>query len=466
MKILKENLLVQFSVICFVTMAIIAVGLTVVLSGSIRSAAVDSLAKEAIATASGRLLQVLTPADLKVPMTGQEYNLFHAFVQYSIVSERTARIKIWAKDGTIIYSDNPAIIGEKFPYEDNFLKALGQETTVEINIPDRPGHEYEKFLGTLMEVYTPIIFPDDSEPQGVLEISQYYQPTALLIAEQRSAVLASMGIGFVILYGALVSIVWRGWNTINQQQRERRQAQETLEQTVVALERSNTELEQFAYIASHDLQEPLRMVSSYVQLLARRYKGQLDKDADEFIAFVVDGAARMQKMINELLTYSRVGSRGKELQPVNCQNVLNQVLKSLQIAIDENHCTVTTDPLPTVLADETQLAHLFQNLITNAIRYRSDEAPIIHISAMEEEDDNRWLFSFRDNGRGIEPQNIDNIFLMFHRMHNNKELGTGVGLAICRKIVERHGGNIWVESEIGEGSTFYFTIPMEERSQQ
>jgi light-regulated signal transduction histidine kinase (bacteriophytochrome) len=217
-------------------------------------------------------------------------------------------------------------------------------------------------------------------------------------------------------------------------------------------------LEQFAYVASHDLQEPLRMVSSYTQLLARRYKGKLDADADEFIAFAVDGALRMKRLLNDLLAYSRVSTRGHPLRSISSEAVLDQTLANLQVAITESQATITHDPLPIVLADQTQLLQLFQNLIANALKFRAEQPPEVHISA--EARGREWLFSIRDNGIGIDPQFADRIFVIFQRLHNQADYpGTGIGLAICKRIVERHAGRIWVESQPGQGATFYFTLP-------
>ena len=235
-----------------------------------------------------------------------------------------------------------------------------------------------------------------------------------------------------------------------------------LEETLKELERSNKELEQFAYVASHDLQEPLRMVSSYVKLLSRRYKGKLDSDADEFIFYAVDGATRMQSMIQSLLTYSRVGSKGKAFEQVDCETVLDQALSNLAVTIEENKALVSHDPIPTVMADDLQLVQLFQNLIGNAIKYNDKDSPQIHVSA--EEKDNEWVFSVKDNGIGIDPDYRDQIFQIFSRLHEKEYYGTGIGLAVCKKIVERHGGKIWVESEAGEGSTFYFAIPIKSKN--
>ena len=236
---------------------------------------------------------------------------------------------------------------------------------------------------------------------------------------------------------------------------ERKHQEEELRKTLEDLERSNKELEQFAYIASHDLQEPLRLIGSYVQLLSMRYKGNLDSDADEFIDYAVEGAKRLKDRINCLLEYSRVGTKGKPFKQVSSKTVLDNALSSLTMAIDKTNTVITHDSMPQVTADDSQLIQLFRNLIGNAIRYRSDDPPRIHVSAAKKEDE--WVFSVTDNGIGIDPQYKDYIFLIF-RIVDKERSGTGTGLALCKKIVERHGGRIWVESELGKGSTFYFTI--------
>jgi PAS domain S-box-containing protein len=238
----------------------------------------------------------------------------------------------------------------------------------------------------------------------------------------------------------------------------RKNSEAQLLEKVKELNRSNEELQQFAYIASHDLQEPLRMVASYTALLARRYKGKLDSDADDFIAFAVDGASRMQLLIRDLLAYSRVGSKGKELVDTSSAEALQQAIHNLRGAIEGSAALVTYDALPSVMADEMQLTQLFQNLVGNAIKYRRAGVPRVHITAVPN-DANKWMFSVQDNGLGIEPQFFEKIFGVFQRLHKREEFdGTGIGLAICKKIVERHGGTISVESTFGEGSTFYFPL--------
>jgi PAS domain S-box-containing protein len=239
---------------------------------------------------------------------------------------------------------------------------------------------------------------------------------------------------------------------------ERQRAVEESGRAAQELARSNRDLEQFAYVASHDLQEPLRAVAGYIGLLQRRYGESLDASAGEYIAGALDGATRMQGLIGDLLVYSRAGTRGKEPGPAEVQAILKNTMENLRASIQESGAVITADPLPTVQADAVQLTQLFQNLIGNAIKFRADRPPQIHIGARREK--SRWIFSVRDNGVGIDPQYHERIFLIFQRLHTRtKYPGTGIGLAICKKIVERHGGEIWLESQPGQGSTFYFTIP-------
>jgi PAS domain S-box-containing protein len=251
---------------------------------------------------------------------------------------------------------------------------------------------------------------------------------------------------------------FRGYRGVGRDVTARRTAQEELRAAHDELARSNAELEQFAYVASHDLQEPLRMVSSYTQLLGKRHGDKLDGDAREFMAYIVDGAARMKQLIEDLLAYSRVGTRGKEFKPLRLETVLERARINLRAAIEESGAAVTHGPLPEIEGDESQLVQLLQNLIGNAVKFRGEAPPAIHVSAFEKE--NEVVVVVQDNGIGIEPQYFERIFMVFQRLHDKGQYpGTGIGLAICKKVVDRHGGRIWVESAPGKGSRFVFTLP-------
>ena len=240
---------------------------------------------------------------------------------------------------------------------------------------------------------------------------------------------------------------------------DRKLAEQNLKKVNADLARSNSELERFAYVASHDLQEPLRMVTSYLQLLVKRYPDRFVGDALDFINYAVDGSNRMKALINDLLVYSRVGTRSKEFKTTDCEALFGQVLQILQPTADETRAEITHDPLPVIWADESQIEQVFQNLVGNAIKFHGAAAPRVHVGVRKE--NQNWLFSVRDNGIGIDPQYFERIFIIFQRLHNREDYpGTGIGLAISKRIVERHGGRIWIESEQGSGSTFYFTIPM------
>ena len=257
---------------------------------------------------------------------------------------------------------------------------------------------------------------------------------------------ASADLGKQLLYAAARDIT------------DRRNAEEELRSVAAELKRSNESLAQFAYVASHDLHEPLRMVASFVRLIEQRYKGKLDAEGDEYIAFAVDGAKRMQALINDLLALSRVQTRANPMVQTDCAAVLRNVLTDLQLAISDAGAAITHDPMPSVVADGSQLAQLFQNLIANALKFRSSKSVQIHVGA--EQKCATWEFSVRDNGIGIDPNSFERIFRIFQRLHGKDEFnGTGIGLAVCKQIVERHGGRIWVESQPGQGSTFFFTIP-------
>lgn len=265
------------------------------------------------------------------------------------------------------------------------------------------------------------------------------------------------GVGLLVLTPLTGFGVWASWKLI-QEDRELVKTSHALKQSVGELTRSNADLQQFAYVASHDLQEPLRMVASYTQLLAKRYKGKLDADADEFIGFAVDGATRMQQLIKDLLAFSRVTTQRVAAVPTECTPALQSALDNLRMAIEKQQAVVTHDPLPTVVADGSQLTQLFQNLISNAIKFHGEQPPRVHISATR--NGSEWVFAVRDNGIGIDPQYAARIFVIFQRLHTSADYpGTGIGLALCKKIVEQHGGRIWVDSHPGQGATFYFTLP-------
>ncbi|MBD3338119.1 MAG: PAS domain-containing protein, partial [Candidatus Lokiarchaeota archaeon] len=250
-------------------------------------------------------------------------------------------------------------------------------------------------------------------------------------------------------------IIWNGWVRDISKQKE---SELQLEKALQDLKSSNAELEHFAYIASHDLQEPLRTISSFSQIIGKRLNGRLDETEDKYLGYIIDGTKRMKSLINDLLVFSRIKRKGNEFKSSDVERILNEVLKGLKSSIYENNAEITHDPLPTILADSSQIYQVLQNLISNSIKFRSEKPPKIHISA--ETTHNEWIFSIKDNGIGIDSKYFDRIFIAFQRLHSKtKYSGTGIGLAICKKIIKRHGGKIWIESEEGKGSTFFFSIP-------
>ncbi|MBW4540620.1 MAG: response regulator [Myxacorys chilensis ATA2-1-KO14] len=371
-------------------------------------------------------------------------------VQRILQADRVLIYQLWA-DGSgsgvaeeVLPGWSP-VLGRKFPEEVFPIEYREQYRQGRVcNIPDvtdQKEHvpscliEFVQQFQVKAKLVVPILIK--SELWGLLIAHQCGAPRSWTSFEAELLQQLADQIGIAITQGQLLD-------------QETRQRQE--------LGRSNADLQQFAYIASHDLQEPLRMITSYLQLLERRYKDRLDENASEFIGYAVEGAARMKTLINDLLAYSRVGTHGKAFEHIDCTASVKQAIANLKLSIAENQATITWDELPEVVADSTQLTQLFQNLISNAIKFRSVVPPTIHISAISQAEN--WLFRVQDNGIGIEAQYADRVFVIFQRLHNRAEYpGTGIGLAICKKIIERHDGTIWIESEPGKGSTFCFTIP-------
>ncbi len=338
------------------------------------------------------------------------------------------------------------------------VNQVGEIVLVNLQAETQFGYRRDELLGQKMSNIIPTGFPErlvaDSLRSAAVARAQQIGTGIELTARRKDSSEFPIEIMLSPLASADGVLVTAAIRDITA--RKRGEAQ--LLENVKELNRSNEELQQFAYIASHDLQEPLRMVASYTALLARRYRGKLDADADDFIAFAVDGASRMQRLIQDLLAYSRVGSKGKDLVTTSSEGALLQAIRNLRAAIEGSGALVTHAPLPMVMADEMQLTQLFQNLVGNAIKYRRAGIPSVYITAVPSEG-KKWIFSVIDNGLGIESQYFERIFGVFQRLHKREEFdGTGIGLAICKKIVERHGGTISVESTPGQGSTFRFPL--------
>ena len=400
-----------------------------------------------------RRAQLFAEVTLKIRQSLQVEEVLQttvAEVQKILSADRVLVYRLWP-DGTgssiaeAVLPELPSVVGHVFPEEVfpaemrqlYFQGRIGSVANVENDQDIAPCLvEYLQQFHVKAKLVVPIIAKE--ELWGLLVAHQCYQSRQWTDYEAELLKQLANQIGIALTQAQLL-------------ERETQQRQE--------LARSNTELQQFAYIASHDLQEPLRMVTSYLQLLERRYKGKLDDSADDFIAFAVDGATRMKVLINDLLTYSRVGTHGKSFERTDCTMVVRRAMANLQIAIEESKAIITYSTLPTVQGDAVQLTQLFQNLISNAIKFHNEVPPVIKIQA--ELQAQEWLFSVQDNGIGIEPQYAEQIFVIFQRLHRRTDYtGTGIGLAVCKKIVERHGGRIWVQSELGQGATFYFTLPI------
>lgn len=371
-------------------------------------------------------------------------------------TEPVRRILDHTEEMTGIYPDymNNPVIGISINMSEFGLILLAETYTTEAFAPLRT---LSIVAGTLLIVGTIIV-----TIVGISFATLTAEPIKDLTKAAKKISVGSFGYKVQIRRRDEIGILADSFNTMSRELAKlitnlKRSEKELLRHST-ELKRSNEELQHFAYVASHDLQEPLRMISSYLQLIERRYRNKLDADAEEFITYAVDGANRLQTMINGLLEYSRVDSRGKSFELVDCETMLNRAFLNLEIAIKENNAIITHDTLPTVMADSSQLLQVFQNLISNAIKFRSSEPPRIHISASRKE--NEWVFSVHDNGIGIEPEYTKQLFNIFKRLHGREYPGIGLGLSICKKIINRHDGKIWLESEPGKGSKFCFTVPI------
>ena len=370
-----------------------------------------------------------------------------------------------------LQSSRDSLISAK-DYIDNIIKSIidtlivtDPEGTIKIvnnSALELLGYNQHELIGQKIS----IIFPEEDIPPDESMIDLYIKKGSVSKAEVRyktkSGEIIPVSISSSVLKNIndeIEGVVFVAHDISDYKRAEK------LARSAEALERSNRELQEFAYVASHDLQEPLRMISSYVQLLKRRYGENLDSDANEFIDYAVDGAERMKILIQDLLAFSRVGTSGEEFKITSTKTILDEVLSNLELSIKEKNVKISHDPLPDLVVDKTQIMLLFQNLISNAIKFCSDKPPEIHIEVIDNY--NEWLFCFKDNGIGIDTKYADQIFVIFQRLHGMGEYpGTGIGLSISKRIVERHGGQIWVESEPGKGSSFKFTIPKHKSSEE
>lgn len=456
---MRNNLVIQFSVASFIAMAIIAAGLVVILSAQIRSNAVDDLVEEAIGSTSARVIDFLAAEDFEHPMTGARYDRFHDFFHESIVSERTARIKLWASDGTIIFSDDRSQVGHKYPNKENLRKALDGEIPVEISVPKDADNDQENHLGTLMEVYTPVVFPGSAQPVGSIEIYQYYAPTAARISSMRNQVFLAVGIGFGTLYFTLVLIVWGGWKTIVRQRRLVEATTKELTATQGELVRSEklAAMGQMSGGMAHDLRNPLAAIRNANYLLKRGLAsyGPFDENhkLKKCLEIIDQEVDRSNHYITELLNFANIA--GPSLVETKLEEVLEDSLATLG---ELDRITITKDldaDIRLVMADSQQLQRVFLNLANNAKDAMLDGGELaISIKNVN----NHVAVTFIDSGIGITPIDIAKVF---DPLFTTKTQGTGLGLAICREIVEKHGGTIRARpnEEPTGGSIFEVKLP-------
>ncbi|MBI4186725.1 MAG: response regulator [Chloroflexi bacterium] len=451
-------------------MVVIAVTLITALSNSIRSQAIDNLTNEAKADVQRQILREITSADLRNPMIGERYDRFDKFVQESITSEQTARVKLWARDGTVIYSNDTALVGEKFPDNENLLKALDGKTPIEIEVAEDPENARERFLGTLMEIYTPIVFPGTTEPQGVLEIYRYYEPTAVQIDHQRKEIMLSIAIGFVLLYGALVTTVWRSWRIIVGQREERKRAEEEREKIQFRL-RESQKMEAIGRLAggvAHDFNNVLTAITVGSEMLLGDLSSGDPKRQD--VEEIQKAAERATSLTRQLLTFSRRQMVEVKLLDVNF--IISDMDKMLRRLIGEDVQldTMLEPKLNSIKADNGSIEQVIMNIVVNAsdampdggkITVRTEnvtlnEKDIAFIAEAKPGDFVR--LSITDTGTGMDKETMEHIFEPFFTT-KAKGQGTGLGLSTVYGIIKQIDGWVNVYSEPGQGTTFRVYIP-------
>jgi signal transduction histidine kinase len=472
---LRDNLLVQFSVVSFVVTAVIAVVLAIVLSNKIRSDAIDDLVNEAVGASQGRFLSAITPADLEVPMTGERYDRFHQFVKRSIVSERTARIKVWAKDGTVIYANDPKGVGQKFPENQNLQKALQGENAITIKVPTKDPENYqERFLGTLMEVYTPIIFPGASAPGGSLEIYQYYLPTAQRINNMRSWLFGSIAVGFVLLYGGLVSIVWGGRRTITRQRSQLQSFNAELEKQVqertAELREAQAQLvrsERLAAIGelsagvAHEIRNPLGAIKNVAYYIRGSVRGsdfdRANPRVNQFLDIMDQEIASSAQIITDLTDFARVNPPSLSLTKL--ETMVDNSLARMEVKKNVKVVKEFQPDLPEVAVDAEQLRRALANLIKNGDEAMPEGG---NLTISGKATDGFVELQVRDTGQGIPESDLPKVF---DPLFTTKAKGIGLGLTIVRSVIERHKGTVDVASKLGQGTIFTIRLPLNQEQE-